>query len=67
MRTTTDRMKMAIALVAGGATGYRAGRTAGISPQALYKNESYKVLMEARRASGAKVRPYYPPKTKPRR
>lgn len=55
-------MLEALALVEAGATGYRAGRTAGISPQALYMNPTYKRLIAERRARGEKVRRAYPRK-----
>lgn len=62
MRTTSDRMRAAIALVEAGATGYRAGRAAGITPQALYQNLMYQRIIAERRSRGEKVRPAYPRK-----
>jgi hypothetical protein len=53
-------MVKALALVEAGATGYRAGREAGISPQALYQNRAYKRLISERRARGEKVRAAFP-------
>lgn len=62
MRTPSEQTKRALDMVAAGATGYRAAREAGISPQALYQNNDYQRLITARRAAGIKVRQHYPRK-----
>jgi hypothetical protein len=65
MKNTSMRMLMAIALVQGGATGYRAAREAGITPQAVYQNEMYRAIIARRRARGVPLRGRYPPRKTP--
>jgi hypothetical protein len=62
MRTTSEQTKRALEMVAAGATGYRAARMAGITPQALYQNDEYQRMISARRAAGVAVRRHYPRK-----